>query len=69
MPKPLNQDHADKARKAIAACGFEADQDIRNFPQRICSSTLVIFATAKASTSSIFSRKHSTPGPLNASIP
>jgi len=28
MSKPLNQDHADTARKAIAACGFDPDQDL-----------------------------------------
>ena len=28
MPKPLNQDHADSARKAIAACGFDPQQDL-----------------------------------------
>ena len=28
MPKPLNQDHADTARKAIAACGFHPDHDL-----------------------------------------
>jgi hypothetical protein len=28
MPKTLNQDHADTARKAIAACGFDPDQDL-----------------------------------------
>jgi hypothetical protein len=28
MPKPLNQEHADKARKAIAACDFDPHQDL-----------------------------------------
>ena len=28
MPKPLKQDHADTARKAIAACAFDPDQDL-----------------------------------------
>jgi hypothetical protein len=28
MPKPLNQEHADKARKAIAACNFDPHQDV-----------------------------------------
>ena len=28
MPKTLNQDHADTARKAIAACGFDPGQDL-----------------------------------------
>ncbi len=28
MPKTLNQDHADTARKAIAACDFDPGQDL-----------------------------------------
>ena len=28
MPKPLNQDHADSARNAIAACDFDPQQDL-----------------------------------------
>ena len=28
MPKPLNQDRADTARKAIAACGYDPAQDL-----------------------------------------
>ena len=28
MPKPLNHEHADKARKAIAACAFDPHQDV-----------------------------------------
>ena len=28
MSKPLNQEHADNARKAIAACAFDPDQDL-----------------------------------------
>jgi hypothetical protein len=28
MPKPLNQEHADQARKAIAACEFDPHQDL-----------------------------------------
>ena len=28
MPKPLNQEHADGARKAIAACDFDPAQDL-----------------------------------------
>ena len=29
MPKPLNQEHADSARKAIAACEFDPGQDLK----------------------------------------
>ncbi len=28
MPKPVNTEHADTARRAIAACDFTPDQDI-----------------------------------------
>jgi hypothetical protein len=28
MAKPLTQEHADKARRAIAACDFDPDQDL-----------------------------------------
>lgn len=28
MPKPFNQEHADQARKAIAACAFDPRQDL-----------------------------------------
>jgi hypothetical protein len=28
MPKPLNEEHAAKARKAIAACAFDPHQDL-----------------------------------------
>ncbi len=28
MPKPLNEEHAAKARKAIAACEFDPHQDL-----------------------------------------
>jgi len=28
MPKPLNHEHADKARKAIAACEFDPHQEV-----------------------------------------
>lgn len=28
MPKPLNEEHAEKARKAIAACEFDPHQDL-----------------------------------------
>ncbi len=28
MPKPMNKEHADKARKAIAACEFDPEQDL-----------------------------------------
>jgi hypothetical protein len=28
MPKPFNQEHAEAARKAIAACGFDPSQDL-----------------------------------------
>ncbi len=51
MPKTLNQDHADTARKAIAACGFDPDQDLET-SFKIYSSISPTSETPRASTSS-----------------
>ena len=68
MPKPpLNEEHADNARRAIAACDYDPHTDVKD-TIKISSSISPISATPKTSTSSWHSNAPLTPGPSNASI-